>query len=198
MQNNHADLISLHATPESCSVFHFSCADTYLFVDRMIERITLLETMLYTIKVTKRNKSTPEENISKSTMKGGNDTLCFNTLLGIVSDRLHNKLTEFHKEDSRGGDGAIAVGGHTLEIAGVGGVQVANAQSRAVRSLFVGNTPCLWSHWCIILQPAHGGWRVSRHMAVQLSSLAQGRGDVVHGSIKFEEVVCKKITDRDE
>lgn len=36
-------------------------------------------------------------------------------------------LTELDEEHPGGGDGAVGVGGHALEVAGVGGVQVADA-----------------------------------------------------------------------
>lgn len=43
--------------------------------------------------------------------------------------RTRARLTEFDKEHACRGDGALGVGGHTLEVACVRGVQVADAEA---------------------------------------------------------------------
>lgn len=97
-------------------------------------------------------------------------------------------LTELNEEHPSGGHGALGVGGHALEVAGVGGVQVADAKARAVRGGAVGHPPGLLHHRGVVLQPAHHrGW-VSRHPAEQLGRVAERRGDVVHGRLQADEV----------
>lgn len=82
----------------------------------------------------------------------------------------------------------MGVGGHTLEVAGVGGVQVADAKARAVLRGAVGHPPGLLHHGGVVLQPAHHRGRVARHAAEQLGRVAERRGDVVHGRLQADEV----------
>lgn len=41
----------------------------------------------------------------------------------------HSELTKFDKQHPCGGHGALSVGGHALEVACVGGVQVADSEA---------------------------------------------------------------------
>lgn len=96
-------------------------------------------------------------------------------------------LTEFDKQHACRGHGSLAVGGLALEVARVGRVQVADAESRPVRHGAVGDAPRLLHHGGVVLQPAHHGQRVARHSAEELGGVAQGRGDVVHGGFQADE-----------
>lgn len=97
------------------------------------------------------------------------------------------RLTEFDKEHACCGHGALGVGGHTLEVACVSCVQVADAEAWSVRHGSVRDPSWLRHHWSVVLQPTHSGRRVASHKTVKLGCLAQRCGDVVHGSFKADE-----------
>lgn len=108
------------------------------------------------------------------------------------STAIHEKKTptEPDIEHAGGGHRVVRVCSHTLEVAGVGGVQVADAEARAVGGGAVGDAAGLLHHGRVVLQPADGGRGIPRHAAVQLRHLPQGRRYVVHGGIQREEVLC--------
>ena len=95
-------------------------------------------------------------------------------------------LTKLDEEHAGGGHRALAVGGHALEVARVRGVQIADAQARAVCGGPVGDAPWLLHHGCVVLQPAHDRRWVARHAAEQLSRVTQRCGDVVHGRLQLD------------
>lgn len=96
-------------------------------------------------------------------------------------------LTKLDKEHARRGNRSLAIGGYTLEIAGVCSVQVSDTEARAVKRGSVGDPPRLLHHRGVVLQPTHDGRRVARHAAEKLSRVAQRGGDVVHGSFQADE-----------
>lgn len=96
-------------------------------------------------------------------------------------------LTEFDKQHACGGNRSLAVGGYTLEIARVCGVQVSDTEARPVQRGSVRHPPRLLHHRGVVLQPAHGGRRVAGDAAEQLGRVAQRGGDVVHGSLQTDE-----------
>lgn len=97
-------------------------------------------------------------------------------------------LTKLYIQHTGGGHRALAVGGDTLEVAGVSGVQITDAKARPVRRGPVGNAARLLHHRGVVLQPAHGGQWVTRYTAEELGGLAQRGGDVVHRSFETNEV----------
>lgn len=70
-------------------------------------------------------------------------------------------LTEFDKQHACGGNRSLAIGGYTLEIARVGGVQVSDTEARPVQRGSVRDPPRLLHHRSVVLQPTHGGRRVA-------------------------------------
>lgn len=100
-------------------------------------------------------------------------------------------LTELDKQDSSGGNHLLAVCRHTLEVAGVRGVQVSNPEPRSIVGCPKGDPPRLLDHRCIIFEPADGGRRIPRDFAVQFCRLPQGRGDIIHRFIKGQERICE-------
>lgn len=101
-------------------------------------------------------------------------------------DKTHT-LTEFDKQHACGGNRALAVGGYTLEVARVRGVQVSDTEARPVKGGSVRDPPRLLLHRRVVLQPTHGGRRVPGHAAEKLGRVAQRGGDVVHGSFQADE-----------
>lgn len=96
-------------------------------------------------------------------------------------------LTKLDVQHPRGGDGALDVGGHALEVARVGRVQVPDPETRAVRHGPVGDAPWLLHHGGVIFQPPHGRRRVPGDTAEKLGCLTQRGRDVVHGSFEADE-----------
>lgn len=101
-------------------------------------------------------------------------------------------LTELDVENAGGGDGAGAVGGYALEVARVGGVQIAYAQARAVVVGLEGDAAGLGDHGRVVLQPAEAGLGLAQHVAVQVGRLAQRGGDVVHGGDELQVGLCRR------
>ncbi len=97
------------------------------------------------------------------------------------------KRTEFDKQHACCGHGALSVGGHALEVACVCSVQVSDAEAWSVRCGSVRDPPRLLHHRGVVLQPAHGGWRVAGYATEKLCHVAQRGGDVVHGSFETDE-----------
>lgn len=104
-----------------------------------------------------------------------------------ISKPRSTSLTKLDEEYSCGGDGAVAVSGHTLEVACVCSVQVTDAEAGTVGRLSVGDPARLLDHGGVVLQPAHRGSGVTGHTTQQLCCLAQRRGDVVHRSLQTQE-----------
>lgn len=96
-------------------------------------------------------------------------------------------LTKFDKQHACCGNHSLAVGGHALEIARVRSVQVSDPEARPVQRGSVRDPPRLLLHRSVVLQPTHGGRRVAGHAAEKLGRVAQGGGDVVHGSFQADE-----------
>lgn len=82
-------------------------------------------------------------------------------------------LTKLDEQNPRCGDGALGVGGHALEVARVGRVQVPDAETRAVRHGPVGDAPRLLHHGGVVFQPAHSRGRVPGDTAEKLGCLTQ-------------------------
>lgn len=101
------------------------------------------------------------------------------------------RLTQPHEQDAGGGNGLHPVGGHALVVARVCRVQILDAKPRTVLRLADDDAPRLLHDRGIVLQPPHGGGRVSGHLAVQDGRLALHYGDVVHRLQKIQKVACR-------
>lgn len=105
-------------------------------------------------------------------------------LAGAITFSSQSVLTKFDKQHARCGHRSLGVGGHALEVAGISGVQVANAEAWAIWCGAERDPPRLLHDRGVVLQPPHSWRRVARHTTHEISCLAQRGGDVVHGSIK--------------
>ena len=100
-------------------------------------------------------------------------------------------LTQFDVQDSRGRDDLQGVGGHTLVVPGVGGVQVLDPELGPGLGLPDGDASLLLDHGGVVLQPADGRSGVPRHPAVQRGRLALEVGDVVHRLLELQELALR-------
>jgi len=108
------------------------------------------------------------------------------------------KRTEFDKQHTGGRNSLPAIRSDALEVAGVGSVQVSDSEPGAVAGSTEGDAPGLLDHGSVVLQPAHGGRRIAGDLAVQLCGLAKSGGDVVHGLVQRQEVICCRNRNRNK